>query len=54
MDANISGFTVSKINGKKGHRGIVEKEQKTRSDIGVCATLNSGCILQYRHKSHSW
>ena len=32
--------------------GIVEKEQETRSDIGVwvCATLYSGCILECRDK----
>ena len=40
---------------KKGHIGIVEKEQETRDSIGVClyATLYGRCILECRDKPTS-
>ena len=55
--------TYGYINGKilrikKGHIGIVEKEQETSWDIGVCAyvlhILYSECILECRDKPTSY
>ena len=40
-------------NSKKGHIGIVEKEQETSWNIGVCLCNYSGCIMECRDKPTS-
>ena len=53
---NYHVISIHFVENKKGHIGIVEKEQETSPNTGICITImpslcsmNSGCILECRN-----